>query len=275
MNHAMNLTCRRLGDEEFQRRLEHRSVAQPTAGFGSRTRLTMQTNRAKKTVGSATSHVRCCNSVGAVGYAVVLADDRMPENDFFRPDIRFRIRLRHSNMRCSDDAGSCQREAAIKFADQNEDGPLDLILLTGRTALARNCNDLMGIMNAHKPEELKNACLRDPFFYFAFVDGLRRAPASYADLVYHSQIAYLFIPKDGQSRLVKFRLVPGVARASSSASMTTASEQTMSEFVESGRLDDAEQERPWFCARSQRETRHRYYLRHEFMRRMEGECLCM
>ena len=72
------------------------------------------------------------------------------------------ICCRHSNLRCDDDAASCQREAAIKFADQNEDGPLDLILLTGRTSMGRNCNAFMDIMNLHKADELKDACLRDP-----------------------------------------------------------------------------------------------------------------
>ena len=70
---------------------------------------------------------------------------------------------RHSNVRCDDDVASCIREAAIKFADQNEDGPLDLILLTGRTALARNSNTLLSITNLSKPNDIKDACQRDPY----------------------------------------------------------------------------------------------------------------
>jgi hypothetical protein len=71
---------------------------------------------------------------------------------------------RHSAVRCDDDAGVCQREAAIKFADQNEDGPLDLILMTGRTALARNSNTLLRIINPEqKPNDIKEACRRDPY----------------------------------------------------------------------------------------------------------------
>jgi len=72
---------------------------------------------------------------------------------------------RHSNVRCDDDAASCIREAAIKFADQNEDGPLDLILLTGRTALARSSNTLLNVMNLSKPDDIKDACKRDPYLY--------------------------------------------------------------------------------------------------------------
>jgi len=73
--------------------------------------------------------------------------------------------FRHSNVRCDDDAASCIREAAIKFADQNEDGPLDLILLTGRTSLARSSNTLLAVMNLSKPADIKDACQRDPYLY--------------------------------------------------------------------------------------------------------------
>ena len=65
-------------------------------------------------------------------------------------------------MRCDDDAAACAREAAIKFADQNEDGPLDLILFTGRIAPARNSQTLINIMKLKAPEEYKQACLKDP-----------------------------------------------------------------------------------------------------------------
>jgi len=75
------------------------------------------------------------------------------------------INCRHSNVRCDDDAASCIREAAIKFADQNEDGPLDLILLTGRTALARSSNTLTSVMNISKPDDIRDACKRDPYLY--------------------------------------------------------------------------------------------------------------
>ena len=89
--------------------------------------------------------------------------------------------------------------------------------------------------------------------YFAFVDAMRRAPASFADLTYHSQITYLFIPKDEVHRLVRFRLVPGIQCRN-----------------ESGLLDDEEQEHPWQRSRLATDTRSRYYLRNEFMQRMEG-----
>jgi len=64
------------------------------AGLGSHTRLSLQLNKAKKSVSSDDSYIKRANCVGAVGYAVVLPDERVPPNDFFRTDIRFRVRLR-------------------------------------------------------------------------------------------------------------------------------------------------------------------------------------
>ena len=86
------------------------------------------------------------------------------------------------------------------------------------------------------------------------VDSMRRAPTSYADLTYHSQIVYQFIPKDAgrPPLLVKFRLVPG-----------RPSQQ-------SGLLEEHEQEHPWDTKRRASDNRSRYYLRNEFMQRMEG-----
>ena len=66
-----------------------------SAGIGSQTRLALQLNKAKKSVSSDDSYIKRANCVGAVGYAVVLPDDRIPPNDFFRTDIRFRVRLRY------------------------------------------------------------------------------------------------------------------------------------------------------------------------------------
>ena len=65
------------------------------AGLGSQTRLALQLNKAKKSVSSDDSYIKRANCVGAVGYAVVLPDERIPPNDFFRTNIRFRIRLRY------------------------------------------------------------------------------------------------------------------------------------------------------------------------------------
>ena len=73
--------------------------------------------------------------------------------------------LRHSNVSCADDAGSCVREAAIKFADQNVEAPLDLILLTGRKALARHANSLIKVLKLKTPDDVIALCQSDPLLY--------------------------------------------------------------------------------------------------------------
>ena len=68
-------------------------------------------------------------------------------------------------MSCTDDASSCVREAAVKFADQNVDSPLDLMLLTGRTALARHAHSLVRALKTKKPDDIRALCHADPFLY--------------------------------------------------------------------------------------------------------------
>ena len=63
--------------------------------------------------------------------------------------------------------------------------------------------------------------------YFALVDNLRKAPASFTRLHYHSQLPYKFTPRDDKPRLIKFRLVPADGEE------------------ESGLLCGDEQQRPW------------------------------
>ncbi|ELU07246.1 hypothetical protein CAPTEDRAFT_169085 [Capitella teleta] len=225
----------------------------PPAGLGSKTRLSYQSNKAKKSVAHTNSAIRRCNAVGAVGYAVVLKETRLPDNEFFTPGRRFRIRLRHSNLRCDDDAAACIREAAVKFADQNEDGPLDLIFFTGRTAVARNCKTFSDIIKLKKEEDMKDMCMKDPHYWFALADGLRKSPGSFADLIYYSQIPYKFIPFDEKPRLMKFRLIPAEP------------------CRESGRLDENEQAEVWNHGRRACDNNTKFYLRNEYMRRLERD----
>ena len=69
---------------------------------------------------------------------------------------------RHSNVNCDDDAASCVREASIKFADQNRDGPFDLILYTGRTSLARDCQTFAKLLRMKTKDDVKKMCRADP-----------------------------------------------------------------------------------------------------------------
>lgn len=91
------------------------------------------------------------------------------------------------------------------------------------------------------------------FSWFSLADGLRRAPSSFADLVYYSQIPYKFIPFDEKPRLIKFRLVPAEP------------------CRETGRLDDMEQAVVWEMERRVSDNNTKFYLRNEYMRRLERD----
>jgi len=47
-----------------------------------------------KNMTSSSHQLKRCHGVGAVGYAVVQPDERIPHNDFFLPQRKFRVRFR-------------------------------------------------------------------------------------------------------------------------------------------------------------------------------------
>ena len=98
--------------------------------------------------------------------------------------------------------------------------------------------------------------------YFALIDGLRKAPRSFAALTYHSQIVYKFIPRDGRPRLVKFRLIPQECQKS-------AVDQVVDNWFESGLLSSEDQRDPWQNDRNLYDNRPPKYLRTEFLKRLE------
>lgn len=99
--------------------------------------------------------------------------------------------------------------------------------------------------------------------YFALIDGLRKAPKSFSSLIYHSQIAYKFIARDGKVRLVKFRLVP------QECNILNSNQSHDNSYVESGLLSVADQREPWFNDRNLLDNRPPKYLRTEFLKRLE------
>ena len=88
--------------------------------------------------------------------------------------------------------------------------------------------------------------------HYALVDGLRRAPSSYCHLHYHSQSPYRWVANDGQSRLLKFRLVPSDRQ-----------------LKESGLLSSEDQAEPWETKTKRELRKHVDYLRHEFINRLK------
>jgi len=63
-------------------------------GPADKIKLNLALSRARKLSSSRTPLVRRHHGVGAVGYAVVLPDRRVPANDFFTHQRTFRVRFR-------------------------------------------------------------------------------------------------------------------------------------------------------------------------------------
>jgi len=99
----------------------------------------------------------------------------------------------------------------------------------------------------------------------ALVDGLRQGPSSFASLVYHSQLAYEFVPLDGRPRAVRFRLIPRRHDDCDAAGDDDAGS------TESGRLDASEQDDVAVCGRRHGDSRPVDYLRQEFIDRLQRD----
>ncbi|XP_078613312.1 allene oxide synthase-lipoxygenase protein-like [Branchiostoma floridae x Branchiostoma japonicum] len=204
--------------------------------------------------GTATSARRAFHApgIGASGFAVVVDNVKFPETDFFRPRTVFPVRLRHSNCWSADDAAADIRGVAIKFGDTDGDSCFELFMDTGTMAPFWDIPSYEEYVTAMKggPEKLQEWCWKAPMNYYTLVDGLRRAPDSYFQLVYSSQTCFAFKAKDNVPRYAKFRMIP------------TNSEP------ESGLLSLDEQRQAWITARLSEEERPQNYLRLEYAERL-------
>ena len=71
------------------------------------------------------------SGVAGVGTATIVAEPQFPTHEFFSPGRVYPLRLRHSNATTLDDRCLDIRGVALKFADVDEGGPLDLVFFSG------------------------------------------------------------------------------------------------------------------------------------------------
>ena len=186
---------------------------------------------------------------GAGGWLEVTA---FPAHDLFRPGRRFSVLLRHGTVSSEDEATLDLRGAAIKLSDGGPESSLDLVMNTGVATFmhAKALWDFtMGLMGGE--EGLEKALRGDPDGFRLFVDSVRRAPSSFAQMYYHSKLPFYFRTNDGRLFYVRFRLVPE------------------DRGVEAGLPDEQDQQAPWFQKRRPDCTLPTDYLRQEFRRRLE------
>ncbi len=195
--------------------------------------------------------------VAARGELTITTSPQFPAHPFFRPGRVFPCRLRHANASFIDDAGSVVRGAALKFADERFESPFDLPMNTGALAAFWNLESFWSFVVARlrcDPARgdwaAQREMMRNPAALIGTVDSVRDAPASYADLVYHSKIAQPFRGRDGALRLCRFRLLRG--------DLTR----------ESGLPSPARQREIWNQARDPDDDRPTDYLRRELLARL-------
>jgi arachidonate 5-lipoxygenase len=196
---------------------------------------------------------------GARGKFVVAARDsagpQFPENDFFVPGRELDLRIRFANLTILDDAGLDVRGASIKLADTDWDSPFDMVLNTGSFCPVSH---LLGftllVGSKFMPEAAEGFVVRrNPLMLKGAVAGMRRAPESFSDLRYYSQIIRGWETPDRRRYLVRYRLVPDA------------------EVPESGLPNAEDCSHVWQRARLKTDHRTSDYLRRELRERVARE----
>lgn len=154
------------------------------------------------------------SGVGARGEVEILPTPDLPDHPFFTPGRTFACRFRHANGSFFDDAACTLRGAALKLADSDFESPFDLNLNSGVQGPLWSLESFLTFGKARracKPEAGEfepQAKLMDanPAYLVGWIESVRDNLASYADLSYHSGIAYAWTGRDGVLRACRFRL---------------------------------------------------------------------
>ncbi|ELT88718.1 hypothetical protein CAPTEDRAFT_175721 [Capitella teleta] len=196
--------------------------------------------------------------VGGSGFAKVVSNPKFPSHPFFKAGRFFRVRLRHNNLSYEDDARLDGRVACLKFCDKENGGPLDLILHTGKVPQYYSADTFQEFVHAFKEgtDGLKKWVFQKPINYYSRVENIRRAPDSYYDQRYYSQVTYSFTADDGVPRVARIRMVPADGSR------------------QSGKPEKGDQENVWYVLDTGRlvdEKRKKNYLREEFTQKLNTQ----
>ena len=137
-------------------------------GLFSKAQLQLQTDKYKMLFGavSLARQRRATHKlgVGGLGTATVVSHPQFPNHEFFKPGRSFPVRLRHGNLNLDDDAGADVRGASLKFADSDDESPLDLVMNTGSVSVFWDVKSLDDLTKAKidGTEGMKEYVLKDP-----------------------------------------------------------------------------------------------------------------
>ncbi len=102
------------------------------------------------------------SGVGAQGIATVVTDPQFPKCDFFTAGQSFPVCLRHSTLKSDDDAMLDFLSASIRFAESNEDSPLDIVMSTGRGNPLSNVQGIYDALSANRSGDLREYYFDNP-----------------------------------------------------------------------------------------------------------------
>ncbi|XP_074649222.1 polyunsaturated fatty acid 5-lipoxygenase-like [Tubulanus polymorphus] len=249
------------GDEDFKLKSETQFKFQKP-GFGSGLNLWFESYKWKVAFSAIAASGRRPvhrSGIGVSGFVTIRKHPELPEDDFFTEGKIFQLRGRFSSDSPEHDAVKCSRGFTIRFTDGVSDdvSSFDLICSTGSTnslICLREFGDFADAFPVENEEEMKNYCLAYPFRYRSIVDSHRRAPDSFAKMIYHCHTTYSYQANDGMTRTVRFRFVPKDLD------------------VESGLTDEQDQREPWNRkVRDEHKNRDESYLNNELIKRFETD----
>ncbi len=193
------------------------------------------------------------HGVAAKGRAEVAASLGLPAHTFFRPGRTFRVLLRHANAQAADDASLDVRGVALRLESEDGAERLDLAMNTAARAQFWDTGTLVSFLigQAGGKRAMARWLDRSPLARAAVLESLVRAPASYAELTYFSQLTFRLADTEGGEHLCRYRLRPAVEPRGSHP------------------LSDQDWATPWNQERAVEELRPQDYLRRELRHRLE------
>ncbi|XP_078369932.1 allene oxide synthase-lipoxygenase protein-like [Oculina patagonica] len=241
------------GEDDFDKKMKEADTVPPKSIFDG-VNLSFEKEKIKFLFGAAALYTGKRPThpigVGAQGIATIVAEPQFPACEFFTPGQSFPVCLRHSSLKSIDDAMLDFLSASIRFADSDEESVLDIPMSTGRSNPLSNVQAIYDALRANQSGNIKEFYLDSPDRLASNIDGLRRAPDSFYDQRYYSEIILDFKAFDGVKRYVRFRLIPADGTP------------------ETGLLSEDDQRKPWEYVRLPSETRPKDYLKKEFKERI-------
>lgn len=197
------------------------------------------------------------NGITCRGRLRIVPDPTFPAHQLFTPGREFNCRVRHAAASWIDDAKLVVRGAAIKFADDRFDSPLDLMMNSGDVPLFWSARTFWGFMKGTMGGRGKGwvPYLRaHPQAIVGGADSVRRDPESFAGMVYNTKTCLGFVGDDGVYHYARYRLEPADF-----------------DGHETGLPDEQDRATPWLQNPYPDETRSRNYLKDELLERLDTE----